>query len=402
MRIVIADVRVIDGKADLAFDGMDVVVDRGRVAALGPAGSAPLDNDALVIDGRGRTLLPGLIDAHAHYTFDPTEGDLAVIGARDDATILAVAERHAALALSAGVTTARGAGSIRGLELILRDRIDRGEAAGPRIVAAGLAIGAVGGHGHRFGIESSGPEAFATATRDLADRGVDVIKVVASEAAMLTTTGLEPGAFVFGRPELSLDELRAIVETAHGRGLRVMAHAQGAESVVRCAQAGVDSIEHAWLADVAAIEALAAAGGALVPTLVVTDVNRLLPGLTAVERERQDLIEIWHRRSCEAAVRLGVALATGTDTGEPGVTADMVAREVRLLAEHGASPMAAIRAATSGAARLLGADGDGTGSVIEGGAADLLLVEGDPLLDPRALERVVAVVQGGRLVTEAG
>lgn len=402
MRIVIGDVRVIDGRADRALEAMEVVVEDGRVASIRPAGSGALAADVTTVDGRGRTLLPGFIDAHAHYTFDPTEGDLAVIGGRDDETILAAAERHAAVALAAGVTTARGAGSIRGLELVLRDRIARGLAAGPRIVAAGLAVGAVGGHGHRFGIEATGPEALARAVDGLVDRGVDVIKVVASEAAMLTTTGLEPGAFVFGRPEVTLGELRAIVETAHGRGLRVMAHAQGAESVVRCAQAGVDSIEHAWLADETAIEALAAAGAALVPTLVVTDVNRFLPGLTAEERARQDLIEVRHRRSCETAVRLGVPLATGTDTGEPGVTADMVAREVRLLAEHGATPMAAIQAATSGAARLLGVDGDGTGSVIEGGVADLLLVEGDPLADLRALERVAAVVQGGRLVRAPG
>ena len=97
-------------------------------------------------------------------------------------------------------------------------------------------------------------------------------------------------------------------------------------------------------------------GAFLVPTLVVTDVNRTLPGLTPVQRERQDLIERRHRASTEAAIELGIPLATGTDTGEVGVTADMVAREIALLREHGASPMAAIRAATSAGARLLGLD----------------------------------------------
>jgi imidazolonepropionase-like amidohydrolase len=399
MAIVFEGVRLIDGLADAARSGVDVVVEGGRIAAIRPTGSAPRPPGATVIDGHGRTLLPGLIDAHAHYTFDPGEGDLAAIAMRPDETILADAARHAERALRAGVTTARGAGSIRGLELVLRDRIAAGAVAGPRIVGAGLAVGSVGGHGHRFGVEAAGPAGVAAAVAALIGEGVDVIKLVASEAAMLTTTGLEPGAIVFGRPELTEAEVAAAVEVAHAGRRRVMAHAQDAGSVERCARGGVDSVEHAWLADEAAIEVLAASGVTLVPTLVVTDVNRTLGGLTPVQRERQDFIEDRHRRSCEAAIRLGVPVVAGTDTGEPGVTADMVAREVRLIAEHGAGPLLAIRAATSTAARLLGLDADGTGSVVVGGRADLLLVEGEPLADLRALERVVAVIQGGRLVS---
>ena len=303
------------------------------------------------------------------------------------------------MALRAGVTTARGAGSIRGLELVLRDRIAAGDVPGPRLLAAGLAIGARDGHGMAFGIEASGPAALAMATHEVIDRGADVVKIVASEAAMLTTTGHEPGRAVFGRPELSPDELRAIVEAAHARGLRVMAHAQDSESVIRCALAGVDSVEHAWLADEAAIEVVAESGAVLVATLGVTDVNRGLPGLTPTQRERQDLIERMHRASTEAAVRVGVPLATGTDTGEVGVTADLVWREVALLHEHGASPMAAIRAATSMAARLLGIEGE-AGSLRVGMLADIVCVEGDPLTDLGRLATPRLVIQRGRVVAE--
>ena len=155
------------------------------------------------------------------------------------------------------------------------------------------------------------------------------------------------------------------------------------------------SVEHAWLADEAAIEALAASAAWLVPTLVVTDVNRTLPGLTPVQRERQDLIEMRHRASTEAAIRLGVPLATGTDTGEVGVTADMVWREIVLLHEHGATPMAAMKAATSSAARLLGVD-DEVGYVQEGKLADLMLVDGDPTAN------ISAVVNGVRWVMKEG
>jgi imidazolonepropionase-like amidohydrolase len=282
----------------------------------------------------------------------------------------------------------------------LRDEIAAGQTTGPRLVAAGTAVGSRGGHGSAFGLEASGHDGLAAATRQVIAGGADVVKVVSSEAAMLTTTGLAPGAIVHGAPELTLDELRAVVSTATDAGRRVMSHAQDSESVRRSADAGVTSVEHAWLSDEAAIERILEAGAWLVPTLVVTDVNRTLPGLTSVQRERQDLIEERHRRSTETAVRLGVPLATGTDTGEVGVTADMVWREIALLHDHGASAMASIQAATSSAARLLDLEAT-TGSIEAGKLADLVLVDGDPLRDLALLSRPIGVWQGGRPVLSA-
>ena len=400
MSLLVRGVRLIDGVADAARDHIDVMVEGERIASVGPHDPESVVDPGRteVVEGAGRTLLPGLIDAHAHYTFDPTEGSLQAIMRRSDADILDAAAAHAGRALRAGITTARGAGSIRNLECRLRDAIAAGGVAGPRIVAAGTAVGAIGGHGSAFGLEADGPDALAAATREVVSHGADVVKVVASEAAMLTTTGLAPGAMVHGAPELTLEELQAIVTTATELGRRVMCHAQDSESVRRSAAARVTSVEHAWLADEAAIDALAASGGWLVPTLVVTDVNRTLPGLTAVQRERQDLIERRHRISTETAIRLGIRVATGTDTGEVGVTADMVWREIVLLRDHGASAMAALKAATSAAARLLGVDGD-TGTVEVGKLADLVLVEGDPLAELTTLARPVAVWQGGRAVS---
>jgi imidazolonepropionase-like amidohydrolase len=399
MVLVVRDVTVIDGLVDAARPRMDVVVEGERIVDVRPhAAEWVVPPGTEVVEGAGRTLLPGLIDAHAHYTFDPTEGSLQTIARRSDARILEAATRHAAVALRAGVTSARGAGSIRGLELRLRDAIARGQIPGPRLVAAGTAVGSIGGHGAAFGLEADGPAALADATREVVGLGADVVKVVASEAAMLTTTGHAPGVMVHGAPELAIDALRAIVETAAALDRRVMCHAQDSESVRRSVAAGVTSVEHAWLADTATMEGLASAGVWLVPTLVVTDVNRTLPGLTAVQRERQDLIEERHRVSTETAIRLGAQVATGTDTGEVGVTADMVWREIVLLREHGASPMAAIRAATSAGARLLGIDHE-TGSIEAGKLADLVLVDGDPLVDLATLSRPMAVWQAGRAIS---
>jgi imidazolonepropionase-like amidohydrolase len=397
--ILVRGVRLIDGVADDARDRIDVLVEGDRIASVGPHDPERVVDPGTteVVEGAGQTLLPGLIDAHAHYTFDPTEGSLQTIARRSDEAILEIAVGHAGRALRAGVTTARGAGSIRNLECRLRDAIAAGDVAGPRIVAAGMAVGSVGGHGSAFGLEGDGPDALAEATREVVSHGADVVKVVASEAAMLTTTGLAPGAMVHGAPELTFEELRAIVTTATGLGRRVMCHAQDGESVRRSAAAGVTSVEHAWLADEQAIEGLAVSGAWLVPTLVVTDVNRTLPGLTAMQRERQDLIERRHRISTETAIRLGIPVAAGTDTGEVGVTADMVWREIVLMRDHGASAMAAIKAATSAAARLLGVDTE-RGTIEVGKLADLVLVQGDPLAELATLARPVAVWQRGRAV----
>jgi imidazolonepropionase-like amidohydrolase len=408
MRILIRDVRVIDGLSEAPREHLDVTIEGERVAAIeahdprradaatSGTGEGPVER----IDGAGRTLLPGLIDAHTHYTFDPTEGSISAILTRSDAEIVLAAAGHAARALRAGVTTARGAGSLRNLEPLLRDAIDAGIVPGPRILTAATAVGITGGHGYQFGLEADGPAAFVTATRRVVRDGADVVKVIASEAAMLTTTGLASTRVVNGAPELTLDELRAVVETATELGVKVMSHAQAGEAVRRSAGAGVASVEHAWLADRAAIEALAASGAFLVPTIVVTDVNRTLGGMTPVQRERQELIERRQRTSTETAIELGVPVATGTDTGEVGVTADMVWREIVLLHDHGASPMAAIQAATSAAARLLGVEAD-LGTIETGKLADLVLVDGDPTTDLRRLATPALVIKGGEIVSRA-
>ena len=398
----IRDVRLIDGIADEARPGVDVVLDGERIGAIEPHDPDRVPGPGeVVVQGAGRTLLPGLIDAHTHYTFDPTEGSIAALARRSDAELSLAAAGHAARALRAGVTTARGAGSIRNLEVALRDAIAAGHIPGPRMIVAGTAVGITGGHGFQFGLEADDRAAFVTATRRVVRDGADVVKVIASEAAMLTTTGLAADRNVMGGPELTEDELRAVVETAAEMRVRVMSHAQDAESVTRSARAGVASVEHAWLADRSAIEALHASGAFLVPTLVVTDVNRTLDGLTPAQRQRQDLIERRSRASAETAIRLGVPIATGTDTGEVGVTADLVWREIALLHAHGAAPMAAIRAATSAAARLLGLDDD-VGTIEPGRRADLVLVEGDPLADLGCLAAPTLVIQAGAVVAGGG
>ena len=388
--IVIRGSRLIDGRHDTPQTGLDVVVDGERIAAVEPH-DPTRHPDAVVIDATGLTLLPGLIDCHAHYTVDPTvEDGFLLYRAETLEQLVLRAAGMARRALESGVTTARSAGSPANLDVVLSAAIAAGHVAGPRLLAAGPALTITGGHGHQFGREADGELEFVKAVRTNVRDGAEVIKIVSSEAAMLTSS-------VAGVEEVSQAEIEAVVREAERLHRRVLSHAQNSESVRRSAHAGVASVEHAFLADEAAIETLVETATTLVPTLVVTDVWRDLPGLTPGQRERQDEIERLHRRSCEAAIRLGVEVAAGTDTGVRGVMPDMVWREVALLHDHGASPIQAIRAATSTAARLLGVDAE-VGTIEAGKIADLILVDGDPLDDLGRLAKPRQVMRAGQFV----
>ncbi len=402
MRTIFEDVRLIDGLSAEPRDGLDVVVDGERIAAVVPHGTlpAPLPGEPppTIIAGRGRTLLPGLIDAHAHYTFDPTEGSIATIAGRSDAEIVLAAAGHAARALRAGTTTARGAGSIRNLELVLRDAIAAGRVPGPRLVAAGAAIGITGGHGHQFGIEADGEGELIGAVRRQIRDGADVIKIVASEAAMLTTTGLAPGRIVHGDPELTESEIRAIVSEAHRQHLRVMSHAQGSESVIASARAGVDSVEHAWLADREAIEAVAASGACPRPD---PDRDRRQPRSPRPDagparapgpHRAAPSGVVRGRHRARRPARHGDRHRRGRGHRGHGLARDRAAPRPRPERDGGdRGGDARRRHACSGSMHEIG-------TVEPGKRADLLLVEGDPLADLARLASPVSVMQGGRIV----
>lgn len=391
--ILVENVRLIDGMADHAMTAMDVTVEGERISAVRPhaPGHAPVFPDATVIDGAGRTLLPGLIDCHTHYPIDPLDADgFALFRTEPPERVILRAARSAAAALRAGVTTARSAGAPGNLDIVLRDAIAAGDIAGPRLLAAGPALTITGGHGWLFGREADGELELARAVRLNVRDGADVIKAVASEAAMLTTA-------VAGVEELSQSELEAIVREATRLRRRVLAHAQGSGAVKNAARAGVASVEHAFLADDEALDVLRESGATLVPTLTVTDVWSSLPDRTPEQQERQAVLSTLHRRSAERAIALGIPIATGTDCGVRGVLPEHLAREIRNVHGHGATPMAAIKAGTINGARLLGLEEE-TGSIQAGRLADLILVDGDPLVDLGRLECPAIVIQRGRIV----
>lgn len=390
MTTIFHNCRLIDGISDEAREQCDVIIEDARIVAIENTREWSQGEHNLIATA-GFTLLPGLIDCHAHYTIDPREPDPFGTARREsDALTSLRAARNAREALEAGVTTTRDAGAPRQLNFALRDAIAAGLIPGPRLLAPGCAITITGGHGMLFGVEADGMDALQKAVRTQMRDGADVVKVVASEAAMLTT-----GAAAC--EELSQAELDMLVYEARRRGLKIFSHAQNSLSVVRSARAGVASVEHAFLADPEAISVLKECDTTLVPTLAVTAITLENPNLAPDYRARMEAIREQHWASCEEAIRQGVNVVPGTDCGVPGILPTLLWREICLLHERGLSKMEAVRAATSRAAALLGVDSQ-VGSIEPGKQADMILVAGDPLVRLESLSRIHLVMQGGKIV----
>ena len=376
-----------------------VIVENGRIARIEPGATAPAG--ATVVDMRGRTVLPGLIDAHVHLTGDPgTPFWRETIDSNESYAIVGV--KNALLTARAGFTTVRDLGAVGHSSFALRDAIRDGIVPGPRVIASGGALSIVGGHGDVSGFRPevnaaldpggtcTGADQCALRVREWAKRGSDVIKITSTGGVLSQQgRGLE-GHF-------DPAEIRAITSTAHRLGLKVAAHAHGARGIEDAARAGVDSIDHGTFADAAALSAMKARGTWLVPTLMASTGVRDRLGKNiftpVVEAKGREAIAVWGRALREAH-RIGVKIAFGTDSGvfEHGRNGEEAALMVRL---GGMSPRAVLVSATSGAAELLGI-GDETGTLAPGKSADLIAVDGDPLSDAAALTRVDYVMASGK------
>lgn len=401
--------RLIDGIVDAPLRDAVVLIEQGRVRYAGPARAAPPAAGA-VLDLPGHTCLPGLIDMHDHIADRPDDShDLRIYYTRGAEEQERIARENAAITLAAGFTTVRSVGAyIAWEENRLRDRVNRGEIPGPRIQAAGIYLTVPGGGGDlvipgvpeseiparvRMGV-ARGPEAFREKTKLAIANGADLIKVIASGAVL--AYGGVPGA-----PEMTPEELRAVVGEAHAAGIKVTAHAHGAQSIKDAILAGADSIEHASLADDEAI-ALAVERG------VAFSMDVYNGDYIATEGRRQGWPEEFlqkNEQTTEAqrqvfgkAVRAGLTVVYGTDAAV--YPHGLNARQFRVMVERGMTPMQAIRAASSVAARVMGWE-DRVGAVVPGRFGDVIAVAGDPTKDVRLLESVDVVVKGGLLFRDA-
>jgi len=389
--LVLTDTRVVDARGVVA-ERTDVRVEGSTISAIGEFERGPTDR---VVVAAGRTVCPGLMNAHVHVCFDGTPDPEPAFRSQSDTEMALRALPRLTETLRRGVTTVRDLGGRDEVSLSLARLADEGLISAPHIVAAGRVVTMTGGHGHWMGIEVDGSEEARNATRRMIKAGAAVIKVMATAGMM--TEGQRAGA-----AQLTVAEMTACVDEAHKAGIAVAAHVEGREGAANAIQAGVDSIEHGHGLDDTLLETMARNGTVLVPTIacdraivgrglaagiprfIIDDCARLAPSLeTALRR----------------AIELGVTIAAGNDGGAPLTHPGDLADELDVYVELGMSPVAALATATTNTAALFGLTS--VGLVEPGYAADLLVVSGDPLGSVAALRRPELVIARGKVVETA-
>ncbi|WP_432770767.1 MAG: amidohydrolase family protein [Sphingopyxis sp.] len=394
--------RLIDGVSNDVRTGQCITVQNERITAIARCGPAP--DGATRLDWSAFTVLPGLIDLHTHLADLGQSADLAAPIKASPAETALVGARNARVTLNAGFTSVRDVGTYRGLtDVTLRNAIERGDVPGPRMWVAGAYITIPKGGGElngvvpheqlppdmRLGVAATPAEA-AARTTFLLDHGADFIKTIATGAVL--AIGTEPGAV-----ELGVDYLRAVVAVAHARGKKVTAHAHGAEGIKNAINAGVDSIEHASLADEEALQLARARGTWLAMDIyngTYIDEVGTKEGWPAEylrkNRETTDAQRVAFRR----AVELGVNIGYATDAGV--YPHGMNARQFANMIKYGMTPMQAIQSATGRAAIEMGRSD--IGAIAPGRFADMVAVKADPLADITVLEKIDHVMKGGVMV----
>jgi imidazolonepropionase-like amidohydrolase len=398
--IVIKAGTLIDGRSGEPKHNQVIVIRGNRIASVGDASAIPAN--ARVIDLSNMTVLPGLIDTHTHIFLqgeDEAEGgydaQLLKFPLAYRAARATVAARRA---LEQGFTTIRdveteGAGNG---DVGIKQAINEGHIPGPRMFVVTRAISTTGGYnleGYAPEIEVpkgaqliDGPVEARKAAREQLDHGADWLKVYMTHRSWLDKNGN-----LVSQPTLTVEELRAIVDEAHGWKRKVACHAYNGEGLHRALDGGCDSIEHGLDLDDAAIAQMVKQGTWLVPTLSVYYDHNSPPDTAAGKRDRKRVA--LHGPSFQRAMKAGVKIAFGTDAG--GFSwKDPIAQEFGRMVEFGMSPMDAIRSATSRAAELLDMQND-LGVIAPGAYADMIAIANDPLRDVNALKDVRFVMKDG-------
>lgn len=394
--------RLLDPASGRYVDRPMVVIVDGKVASIGKADDATLAG-AERVDLPGVTLLPGLIDMHVHLTSVASIGGYNYLE-YSDAFWTAVATRHARDTLEAGFTTVRNVGSEFYADVGLREAIDGGYIPGPRIVSATYALGATGGHcdstffppsmAEKSPYTIDSPEEARAKVRQAKKFGAQVIKICA-------TGGVFSRGVSVGAQQLTLDEMKAVVDEAHMAGLKVAAHAHGAAGIKDAIRAGVDTIEHVSLVDDEGIRLAKERGTWFAMDIYNTDYtqaegkkNGVLEANLAKDREVGEVQREGFRKSLKAGVRHVFATDAGIYPHGDN------AKQLAVMVRYGATPLQAIQAATVNAAEALGKANE-VGQVSAGRYGDLVGVKGDPLTDVTVLEKPVFVMKGGAVVKRA-
>lgn len=388
--------RLVDVATGKEADKPQVIIVDGRITAVGKQGD-PVPAGAEHVDLPGVTLLPGLIDMHTHITSSPLYGGYNSLLFTDSFWPV-ISTNHAKVTLEAGFTTIRNVGSDNFDDVGLRQAIEAGFVEGPRIVTATHAIGATGGHCDSTffppSINQKGyavidsPDAGRQMVRQLHKYGAQVIKICATGGVF--SHGDTPGA-----QQLTLEEMKAIVDEAHATSMKVAAHAHGASGIKAAILAGVDTIEHASLVDDEGIKLAVQKGAYFGMDIYNTDYTQAegkKNGVLEENLQKDRDISLIQRQNYQKALKAGVKMIYSTDAGVyPHGTN---AKQFATMVQWGATPLQAIQSATITAAEALGQPKD-VGQVKVGAYGDLVGVTGDPLTDVTLLQHPVFVMKGG-------
>lgn len=404
---------LIDGTGRAPIHDANVVIKEDRIVAAGDLSEAtvPLTGDQVIhIDAQGGTILPGLIDAHVHmmFEFSPLQQRVSTPFSLN----FYQAARYLRKTLDAGITSVRDAG---GADLGVKQAVAQGYVAGPRMQISISVLGITGGHtdgwnpsgvtthlfpaypGNPSGI-CDGVDEVRKKVREVLRAGADVIKVCSTGGVLSPTDHPEFTQF-------TEEELRVMVQEGQfRRGVKVMAHAQGAEGIKNAVRAGIHSIEHGIYLDHEAIDLMLEKGTFLVPTLLapvsVIEIGEATGAMPEYGlRKARETVEA-HRESIARAYQAGVKIAMGTDAGVMPHGTNL--RELGLMCDVGMSPMEVLVATTRTAAECLGWQ-DQLGTIEQGKLADLIIARTDPLADIRSLENtdnIALVMQGGKIAKD--
>jgi len=389
--------KLVDVAAGRVRNDQLIVIQDGRIVAVGPAGATTVPAGAALVDLSDKTVLPGLIDTHTHVTGDPTSPPYYGYGISVPREALKGA-RFARETLLAGVTTIRNVGASGYADVALRDAINAGDVIGPRMLVSGPAIGITGGHcdGNLLAPEyaergegvADGPDAVRAMVRKNVKYGVDVIKYCGTGGVFSKGTRV-------GAQQYTPEEVAALVDEAHMHGRKVAVHAHGANGIKVALKAGVDTIEHASLIDQEGLD-LAKKNDAYLSMDIFNTEYTQTAGPKRGEFEeflRKDReVAQAQRDNFRKAVQMGIKLTMGTDTGvHPHQDAP---KQLAYMVQYGMTPMQAIQAATKVGAEALGI-GSEVGQIAPGYSADLVAVTTDPLADIHALDAVEFVMKQG-------
>jgi imidazolonepropionase-like amidohydrolase len=401
--IVLKAARLFDGKSESLLPNPTVIVEGKLIKAVGDGLAIP--DGSNVIDLGDATICPGFIDAHTHLTHERTAdyNQGFVDGMRREVAEQAILSTvYARRTIEAGFTTVRDVGSSDFLDVGLRNSIAKGIVPGPRMLVCVHALGALGGHSDRNGLRhdllpqrheaegiASGPDGIREAVRYQVKFGADVIKFCASGGVLSLADEVDT-------PQLTLAEMTALCDEAHRLRKKVACHSHGDQAARDAVLAGVNSIEHGSFLSSDTLKLMKERGTYLIPTLMAPD--SIMPNLGKLPPEiaaKAVAANAALAKMFAEAVRLGVNIGFGTDSGVSKHGDN--AREFRLMVKQGMSPIAALRAATSADAELLGL-AKSIGTIEPGKLADIVAVPGDPLADISATEHVIFVMKEGAVV----